>query len=427
MTVRVGGGRRRARTASLGLGRILAERCRHRDPCHLSRRGARPRFFDPLAVTTVMLFLLPLAGCQERMPPSTPSLVGEVSPTASPAARTATPIVSPTVIPVVTRSVGTVLPRSPTPVVHTEPGPLYQTIFSIPIGQDGIQYRGLDVPDMEITGPNNLAVLPDGTFVIADLIGNRLLWYSPVGELLREMDLYALDILNVSHLRAADEGLILLEVSFRVAPDRYRIHRLSVSGDLLASYDLPEGLHLEDGLSGIGAGCSGEILVELEGSAQLYQLVESEGTHSFRYSSEGYPCDGRFYKMLLGPLAVLGEGRVETALTYGMGGLLLLQANPDGSSYVIRDDVVSDPVIVVDRTVHLMDVHGRQLGVAREPISERLYYVPGDLAVGPDGEVYHLLPRRDRIDVVRLNFYEALAPLFPEAQPPLVITLNGAP
>jgi len=331
------------------------------------------------------------------------------------------------VILAVTEPAGRAVQPRAAPVVTGGLGPLYDLVFSIPVGQDGVQYRGLDVPDMEITGPNNLAVLPDGAFVIADLIGNRLLWYSPAGELLREVDLYALDMLNVSHLRAAGEGLILLEVSFRVAPERYRVHRLSATGDLLASYDLPEGLHLEDGLSGIGAGCGGEILVELQGGAQVYQLVESERTYSFRYSPEGYPCDGRFYQMLLGPLAVLGEARVETTFTFGFGGLSPLQASPDGSSYVIRDDVVSDPVIVVDRTVHFMDARGRQLGVAREPIDERLYYVSGDLAVGPDGAVYHLIPRRERLDVVRLNFYEALEPFLPGARPPVIITLREAP
>jgi len=178
---------------------------------------------DPLlAVGTVALLALSVAACRQGGPEGlpatseaerslTPSLFGPVTPTAR---LTVTPTVAePTRGPTV---------PWPTPAVAAGSGTLYEVVFSIPIGQDGVQYRGLDIPDMEITGPNNLAVLPDGAFVLADLIGNRLLWYSPVGELLREVDLSALDILNVSYLRAAGEGLILLEVSFRVAPERYR-------------------------------------------------------------------------------------------------------------------------------------------------------------------------------------------------------------
>lgn len=381
----------------------------------------------PTVLGIVVLFLLSAAGCQGKAPLSAPQLIREEASPTSSVIGTALPEASPSVALGVTEPAGTAVPQRATPVVTGGPGPLYDLVFSIPVGQDNIQYRGLDVPGMETTGPNNLVVLPDGAFVIADLIGNRLLWYSPVGELLREVDLYALDILNVSHLRAAGEGLILLEVSFRVAPERYKVHRLSAAGELLASYEVPEGLHLEDGLSGIGAGCGGEILVELQGGAQVYRLFETDGTHSFRYSPEGYPCEGRFYKMLLGPLAVLGEARVESTSTFGFGGLSLLQANRDGSSYVIRDDVVRDPVILVDRTVHFMDARGRQVGVARVPIDERLYVVSGELAVGPDGAVYHLIPRRDRLDVVRLNFYEALEPLLPDAQPPVIVTLKEAP
>ena len=381
----------------------------------------------PAVLGIIVLSLLSVSGCQGNEPLSTPPLIREEASATSLVNSTARPEASPSGALAATEPAGTAVLQRATPVVTSGTGPLYDLVFSIPVGQDNIQYRGLDVPDMETTGPNNLVVLPDGAFVLADLIGNRLLWYSPVGELLREVDLSALDILNVSYLRAAGEGLILLEVSFRVAPERYRVHRLSAAGELLASYDLPEGLLLGDGLSGIGAGCGGEILVELQGGAQVYQLVESEGTYSFRYSPEGYPWDGRFYNMLLGPLAVLGEATVETAFTFGFGGLSLLQANPDGSSYVIREDVVSDPVIIVDRTVHFMDARGRQLGVAREPIDERLYYVSGELAVGPDGAVYHLIPRRDRLDVVRLNFYEALEPLLPGARLPVIVTLREAP
>jgi hypothetical protein len=313
---------------------------------------------------------------------------------------------------------------APTPAVHPQTYPLYELVFSVPVGEGGVRYRGLDVRDMEITGPNNLAVLADGSFVIADLIENRLLWYTLQGERLRTVELADLDILNVSNLRSDRNELLLLEISFEVSPERYRAHRLSGRGELLASYDIP--WRLEDGLSGIAAGCSGEILIELEGGAMVYQLVDENGDYQPRHLPRGYPCLDRHYKML-SPLAMLGSARVETTLTNGYGGLSLLRANPDGSCYLVREDVVGDAEIIVDRTVHFMDAAGRQVVLAREPIDERLYYVPGSLDVGPDGEVYHLLPRREWLEVVRLNFFPVLEPLMPGAEPPAITTIQEAP
>jgi hypothetical protein len=45
----------------------------------------------------------------------------------------------------------------------------------------------------------------------------------------------------------------------------------------VASYELPEGLRLEDGLSGIALGDKGEVVVEREGGAFVHQLVDAEG------------------------------------------------------------------------------------------------------------------------------------------------------
>ncbi len=288
----------------------------------------------------------------------------------------------------------------------------------------GLRYRGVGVPDMEITGPNALALLPDGSFVLADLLDDRLLRFDPAGKWISTIDLYALDILNVSDLRAAGGELYVLEISFKTSPERYRVHRLTLDGQPVASYDLPQGLHLEDGLSGIAIGGAGEILVEMEGGSRYFQLVDARGNVG-PAEIEGYPYSGRLYRVenpAVGgaPRIAVGAVRVETQLTKGLGGFSLLGVLPDGSFYVVREDVVNDRVVQVDKTVHLLDEHGKQLGVARVPLAESLYYVPRRLALGADGAVYVLLPRSEALEVVRLNFFERLEPLIPGAIEPKV-------
>ena len=90
----------------------------------------------------------------------------------------------------------------------------------------------------------------------------------------------------------------------------------------------------------------------------------------------------------------------------------------DGSIYADRDDVVNFSVIQVDQTVHYIGPNGDVKGSARVPLSEFRYPPDRNKAIGPDGEVYVLLPRPDSIDIVRLKFYTQLEPLKPGAEIP---------
>jgi hypothetical protein len=94
---------------------------------------------------------------------------------------------------------------------------------------------------------------------------------------------------------------------------------------------------------------------------------------------------------------VAGDVKLETQLTTGLGGLKLLGVLADGSVYVVREDVVAQQPV---KTVHYVSADGLQLGVARVPIAEAYYYVMRNLAVGPDGYVYSLLPRPDAVYIV---------------------------
>jgi hypothetical protein len=135
------------------------------------------------------------------------------------------------------------------------------------------------------------------------------------------------------------------------------------------------------------------------------------------------------------PTLIAGNIRLETQLTTGFGGLRLLGVLEDGSFYVICEDVVSDDVVsddvvsegAVDQTVHYISADGLQLGLARVPIAETYYYVMRNLAIGPDGYVYALLPQPDSVHIIRLNFFRSIEPLVPSAVTPLVIISNVEP
>ena len=67
---------------------------------------------------------------------------------------------------------------------------------------------------------------------------------------------------------------------------------LSLNGSVISCYDLPKGLWLEDGLSGIAQGSDGSILVEKIGGHVITQLISPSGDLDIRIL-EGYEYNGK--------------------------------------------------------------------------------------------------------------------------------------
>jgi hypothetical protein len=141
--------------------------------------------------------------------------------------------------------------------------------------------------------------------------------------------------------------------------------------------------------------------------------------------TQGISCNGQLYSVNnpgpgQTPRILAGYTTYETQLTKGFGGLRLLEVSEDGSFYAGRNDVLIDPNVKVDLTVHYFDDVGIVQGVARVPLSEFYYYIMRSTAVAPSGDVYTLLPRHDSLDIIRLNFYRELEPFIPGAVIPQI-------
>ncbi len=291
----------------------------------------------------------------------------------------------------------------------------YEVIFEIPVGEEGVIYEGAGVAEMQVSGPTGFAVAPDGSFWIDDARGYRLLHYSASGERLGTLSLEPYQVNGGQDIIATDRGLLLLDIDF--GRSIYRVLLLSYAGELLGEYELPRGLWLEDGLTGIAAGEQGEVLVELQFGGEVWQLVDPSGALN-PARLDGYAYGGQLYRFEYAQLGELvhyilaGDRRIGVATTMGFGGLYLLRANPDGSFYAVTDDILTDtPFIQSDQVVRYYDAEGELLGMARVPLAEWYFWVQRSLSVGPDGEVYHLLTTPDGIEIVRLNFFQELAPL----------------
>lgn len=301
--------------------------------------------------------------------------------------------------------------------VRAQDGAPHEIVFTIPIGKEGVQYEG-ERPEMLPWGPTAFAVAPDGSFWIADAVGNRLFHYSPAGNTLGTVSL-AGQVVGIGDLEVTRSDIWVLDIA-AVIP---KLLRLSPDGKLLGRHEIPEGLRLEHGLSGIAVGDQGEVLVEREGGVFVSQLVDTSGKIT-RIPLQGYVHRGRLYTARPADLTAAdttrghitaGEVQIEVTMTHDLGGLRILGFHPDGSFYVVAEEVVVDGAIQVDQTVRHYDAAGELLGLARVPLAEQYTYVARGLAVGPDGAVYALITRPDRVEGQRLRFARALEPILPAA------------
>lgn len=266
-----------------------------------------------------------------------------------------------------------------------------------------MRYFNVGAPEIQPNGPSALAVAPDGSFYIADLVAGRVLHLDPGGKPLPFIDL-SRDAVGITDIGVTPSGRLRVLDSAAIIP---RLFDLSAQGELKNIYDLPPGLRLEDGLTGITLGEDGETLIELEGGARWVQFLDARGRYN-RRSLQGYPFRGLLFRAA-GKSFWAGEIKIDLPFTEG-GSLRLLGVYPDGSFFLVQDDLVSANPITVVETVHYFRPDGQQAGAARIPLDEQFIYTPNPLALSPQGQVYFLLTRPQQVDIVRLKFYRQLQP-----------------
>lgn len=299
--------------------------------------------------------------------------------------------------------------------VQAQNDSLYEVMFSIPTGENGVHYEGVDVPEALTWGPAALTISTDGTFWIADTAGNSLLRYSPKGEFLGKINLTGL-VVGATDLVVDNDNVLVLDQA-SLPP---KILHMNTKGIVLGSYDLPKGLYLEDGLTGIAMGDQGDLLVEREFGATVTQFLNEKGDPTQSIATDGYIHKGKLYSAYISGLDSaspkhgeidIAEKKIGIDTTNELGGLQILGFGVEGDFYVIVEELAQNSVLQVDQTIRHYDAEGNLLGTARMPLDEQYTYVAQDFALGQDGNLYALATRSDRVDIVRLNFYQKLSPI----------------
>ncbi len=106
---------------------------------------------------------------------------------------------------------------------------------------------------------------------------------------------------------------------------------------------------------------------------------------------------------------------------HALAGLSVLAVTSDGDFYVLVEELTNTPDIVIDQTVRRYRADGTLVELARVPVAQRFTDVSHGVAVSPYGQVYALITRRSRADVVQLEFSPSLPEILP-AQPAMALS-----
>ncbi len=287
----------------------------------------------------------------------------------------------------------------------------YGTLFSIPIGDAGVSYE-LGGPEQQTWGPTAMAVGEDGNVWVADAVANRVLRYSSSGVLLDTIDMPNA-VVGIGDLEVRGGELLALDLAAGIP----KVLRVDTSTGLIAgTYDVPKKYSLPSGLSGIALGEQGEVVLELAGGTTLVQLTDANGQLGIE-EIDGYGINGRYLRVA-GFEVTVREGVTDRSVDIPhmaeWGGAGLLNANTDRFDLLVEEAALVKGDFVVDQVVRRFGSDGALLGVARVPLNERLFFIPGGVAVGPDGAILALVPRPDRLDVVKLRLAQDVEPILSE-------------
>jgi len=308
------------------------------------------------------------------------------------------------------------IPKVTSLVYAQDNGQSHDVLFTIPAGDEGIHYSGTENPDMLTWGPAAITAAPDSSIWITDTAGNQLLHYDPTGTLLDKINIDAF-VVGAVDIEVTSKDIWLLDE----ASEPPKIVRIPLNGKNPRTYELPEGLRREDGLSGIALGEGNQILVELEGGSKLTRFLSSEGKVNPQPMA-GYLYGGKVYKAQPADLQssnashglIISDNKhIEVTVDHKLGGLRLLGRYTDSTIFVIVDELADAGALQVDQTVRHYDAAGKLLGVARIALSDQYTSVSHGLALGADGAVYALITRPDHAEVQRLQFKEGIIPILP--------------
>ncbi len=103
-----------------------------------------------------------------------------------------------------------------------------------------------------------------------------------------------------------------------------------------------------------------------------------------------------------------GDVTLEIPITteHLLGSVVFINTDRDGHIYLAVEELLKAPIVTVEKTVRKYDRKGKLLGIARLPIEEYYTCPHTEVRVDEEGDIYHLVPTKDRVKLLKLNLSE---------------------
>ena len=275
--------------------------------------------------------------------------------------------------------------------------PVATASFTVPVGVNGVTYDEGPYP----SGPSSFVVVADGGVVITDTAAvrdatPRLLRFDASGN--AEEPIPMQDYRAVSMIDIASDGLRLAVLDIYVALDEYRVLVLDASGSLESQIDIPEGFHLENGLTGLLWDDQG-LLLEIEGGTRYARLEPDRNPEP----TTTLIIDGVAVTLTdAGQVTTvqIDEDAFEVTRSTQFGDVGLIGLAPDGSVLLHLDEVFDDPAgLRVERRVQRYSTDGELLREVSVDLAEQYVQIVHQLEMTADGAVAHMVSLPDRVEV----------------------------
>jgi hypothetical protein len=310
----------------------------------------------------------------------------------------------------------------------------YEIMLSVPVGgPEGLSYFG-GLVDMQKTGPTSFDISEDGTFWFGDNEAKRVRQYDRGGKLVRTVD-FTDEVAGIADLEVDAASVTVLDV----AASNPGILRKEIVSGRKSIVELPKDVFFTaDGavaVTGLVRDSGRNVVAERLGGKDFAPLADANGKTNLGPvgSRIGFLAHhGRSFAVgggdpstgdLSGEVVVNGKARsIEPLPSNFVGGVEFLGANRGGDYWTRVDEVnMTGDVVRVTQTVRQFSASGKLLGTATVPLDEREMHVDHGVQIGPDGEVYAMVPRKSSVDIVRLPV------VAPGLTPPLVASPSQAP
>lgn len=292
-------------------------------------------------------------------------------------------------------------------------------LFTIPVGDNGIQYADEDATELEPWGPSSFTIAPDGTYLIVDPVGNKILRFKRDGTQLPTIPIETAGA--ITDVTASADNIYALD---QTGPSP-ALYRLTNEGRVEEKIELmrpagPRSRAELDSLTGIGTAQDNSVFLEYKSGAPARSLNNAPALdRAFggnRFVARVPPLQTQVQEGGKATVRRNDQAFTEIKVDNLVAEVRILGVNAAGDVFVVVDEIIPTAVVNIDETVRHYRADGTFVDVARVPVRDMYSYWAENVRLDPtNGDVVAIVTRKNNTALVkRLEFKPQLDAILPK-------------